>query len=206
MQDTSHREHDHDIQLEPIPEMTPAIDQELDAVERLNCPECGGPVTSADVRVPVLVCPACGAQFFRPAASGPQATEEPHQLDYGAAARQGPMEAELNGSRIRQLSALRRGAYRSRSYCIVAASVLIVAAVKLATMTVRYLRHAGWQTRPIGYVFAIIAAAIGAGFFLHRIVELNRELRRPSLPEPTAPPDFSTLSDGSQHWKNLEEM
>ena len=35
-------------------------------------------------------------------------------------------------------------------------------------------------------------------------VELTRELRMPVLPQPARPPDFSTLSDGSQHARNLE--
>ena len=32
------------------------------------------------------------------------------------------------------------------------------------------------------------------------------ELAKPLLQDPETPPDFSTLSDGSQHWKNLDQM
>jgi hypothetical protein len=51
-----------------------------------------------------------------------------------------------------------------------------------------------------------VAAVIAGGHFVARIVELNHELQQSALSEPEAPPDFSTLSDGSQQWKNLEQM
>ncbi len=73
-------------------------------------------------------------------------------------------------------------------------------------MTIRHVRYLGWQTRPIGYLFAAVAAVIAAGHFVARINQLNHELRQSALSEPEAPPDFTTLSDGSQQWKNLEQM
>jgi hypothetical protein len=111
----------------------------------------------------------------------------------------------LNAARVRQLSALRRGAYRSRSYFFVAVGVCVVAEGQLALMTVRYVREFGWQPRPLGYLCGVVAAMMAAAFFLRRAAELTRELRtRP--PEAEAPPDFSTLSGGSNAWKNLEQM
>jgi hypothetical protein len=47
---------------------------------------------------------------------------------------------------------------------------------------------------------------MAGSFLLRQVAALNRELRQPALTEPAAPPDFSTLSDGSQRWKNLEDM
>ena len=47
---------------------------------------------------------------------------------------------------------------------------------------------------------------MAGSFLLRQVAALNRELRRPAVTEPEAPPDFSTLSDGSQRWKNLEDM
>jgi hypothetical protein len=123
--------------------------------------------------------------------------DEPEQVD---------REEELSNLRIRQIAALRRGAYRSRSYCIVGVVALVVAAVKLITMTVRHVRYAGWQLRPAGYLCAAAAALMGAGFFAARALELTREVAKPLLVDPPEPPDFSTLSDGSQHAKHLEEM
>ena len=62
--------------------------------------------------------------------------------------------------------------------------------------------------RPVGYLCGILAAAMAGSYFYRRAAELTRELkRRPAaLDEPQTPPDFSTLSDGSHYWKNLQEM
>jgi hypothetical protein len=117
-------------------------------------------------------------------------------------------ERPLDSLRVRQLAAARRGAYRARSYCVIALGACAVAAAQLVFMTVRHVSYAGWQLRPVGYVCGILAAAMAAAFFYRRAAEFTRELsRRPeALAEPLTPPDFSTLSDGSHHWKNLEEM
>ena len=114
----------------------------------------------------------------------------------------------IDAVRVRQLSALRRGAYRTRSYCFVALGLCAVAAAQLVLFAVRHVRAAGWQLRPVGYVCGALAATMAGAFFFRRAAELNRELRqRPAaLAEPQTPPDFSTLSDGSQSWKNLEQM
>src|SRR3954471_23325086 len=112
-----------------------------------------------------------------------------------------PESRPITAARVRQLSALRRGAYRTRSYLVVAIAACAVAEGKLALMTVRHVRAFGWQPRALGYVCGIIAAMMAAAYFLRRAAEVTRELRtRPS--EPEAAPDLSTLSDGSHAWKN----
>jgi hypothetical protein len=116
-----------------------------------------------------------------------------------------PDSRPLNAARVRQLAALRRGAYRSRSYFFVAIAICVVAEGQLVLMTVRYVHAFGWQPRPVGYLSGVVAAMMAAAFLLRRAAELTRELRtRPT--EAEAPPDFSTLSDGSHAWKNLEQM
>ena len=47
-----------------------------------------------------------------------------------------------------------------------------------------------------------------AQLIARRVRELNREIATPAPLPPTPPggPDFSTLSDGSQQWKNLEDI
>lgn len=115
---------------------------------------------------------------------------------------------ELDGLRIRQVVALRRGAYRARSYALICAAVCVVAAVQLAIITVAHVHAHGLSGRPLGYVlFACVALMLG-GFFARRALELHREARTPPSLPPAPPegPDFSTLSDGSQQWKNLDEI
>lgn len=206
MEDARHPEQVQELPLGIEPAPFNPIPEEAGASEQYACPECGElvlPPTEAGNAI--LICSSCSAQFFR--SSEPDAdTDSVEHASADDESSHDRRESELNAIRIRQLSALRRGAYRSRSYCIIAAVTLMVAAVKLALMTVQHVRHAGLQARPLAYVFGIIAASIGFSFFAQRIHEFNHELSQPTLPEPTEPPDFSTLSDGSQRWRNLEQM
>jgi hypothetical protein len=142
---------------------------------------------------------------------------------------------ELDGLRIRQLTAIRRAAARQRSYWLVVAGGCAVAAAQLVVMTVEHLRYIGWGRKPAGYVLFILLTLAGCGHSLLRARALTAELKRPvsdgsrcmkcgydlrGLTELTCPecgtpfareappvaPDFSTLSDGSHYWKNLERM
>ena len=115
---------------------------------------------------------------------------------------------ELNGVRIRQLSALRRSTYRARSFAIVFSAGGFVVAIKLLLMTLASFRYSGVGAWSLGLLlFAILALVVGF-HFASRATELHREANQP-MPMPPAPPggpDFSTLSDGSQQWKNLEDI
>ena len=114
--------------------------------------------------------------------------------------------AELDGLRIRQLATLRRAAYRSRSHAIVAMLVCAAAVVQAGFLLVQHLIRIGLDARLLLYGAFILAGAYGAFFFYRRAVALHREATESHLENPTTPPDFSTLSDGSQRWKNLEEI
>lgn len=113
-------------------------------------------------------------------------------------------EHELDGLRIRQLSALRRSAYRTRSFAIIVAVACLVVGIQLAIKAFR--AESAWF-RVLSAALAVFAL-FGAVHFTRRIAALQRELRTPPPmpPEPPGGPDFSTLSDGSQQWKNLEDI
>jgi hypothetical protein len=113
---------------------------------------------------------------------------------------------ELDGMRIRQLATLRRAAYRSRSHTVIAMLVCAVAVVQSMTLLVRHLVNYGVGPWVPAYAIFAIASIYGAIFFMRRAVALNRELHQVQIDRPTTPPDFSTLSDGSQRWKNLEDL
>jgi hypothetical protein len=113
---------------------------------------------------------------------------------------------ELDGLRIRQLSALRRSAYRSRSHAFIAMCVCAVAVVQASVLLVQYLREFGFGWRPLVYLGFIVAGAFGVTFFLRRTTSLHKLAKQSMIAPPTTPPDFSTLSDGTQRWKNLEEI
>ncbi len=117
-----------------------------------------------------------------------------------------PEESELNTLKVRALSAMRRAAYRSRSYSMIAAFFLVIAAVKLALLAYGRLRLEGAHAKGIAYALLAVVAAVVAGHFIRQVIELTRELNRPVLEDPDTPPDFSPLSDGSQQWKRLEDL
>jgi hypothetical protein len=113
---------------------------------------------------------------------------------------------QLNSARIHQLTTLRRASIRSRSWFLIGAVVGFVAAVELIYKAVQNIREHGGGLQTVVFMLTAIASGTLAIFFLRRCIELHREIQTPMLHDPTTPPDFSTLSDGSQHWKNLEEM
>jgi hypothetical protein len=114
---------------------------------------------------------------------------------------------ELDGLRIRQLTALRRGAIRSRSWCLITAAVCIVGTVQLLINIVQVIRYEhSLGLRAMGYLLVAIGGCIAAIFSIWRAQILKREIDKPLLDEPKNPPDFSTLSDGSERWKSLENI
>jgi len=115
-------------------------------------------------------------------------------------------DEEIDAARIRRLATERRSINRTASYFIVAAGVCVVAIGQLTWMTIQHVRAIGWTPRPIGYLLFIVLAFWGAWYFGSRAAALHREAKASVLPEPTTPPDFSTLDDGSKHWKNLEDV
>lgn len=160
------------------------------------CPACGAAAAAPAPRRPnLLVCAACGSESFVP---------EPEPLEYEppAALR----EEEIDAARIRRLATERRSINRTASYFIVAAGVCVVAVGQLAWMTIAHVRALGWTPRPVGYLLFVALALWGAWHFGSRAAALHREAKATKLPEPATPPDFSTLDDGSKHWKNLEDV
>lgn len=160
------------------------------------CPACGAATAPAADRPNLLVCPACRCESFAP--------EPEPALDY-----QTPRawrEAEIDAARIRRLATERRSINRTASYLIVAAGVCVVAIGQLAWMTIQHVRALGWTPRPIGYLLFVVLAVCGAWYFGSRAAALHREAKATSLPQAATPPDFSTLDDGSKHWKNLEDV
>lgn len=165
-----------------------------------QCPGCGELVTPAALSGSLFQCPRCGQQFF--AAADEDAPEESETLDSNSASHP---DEPLSGLRIRQISTLRRAAYRSRSWVIIAAGVCIVASLKLLLTAVTDIR-AGRRALSIGYGLAAVALFIIGGRFVRRALAMTQRIHEARQPEPPEPPDFSTLSDGSQRWKNLEDM
>lgn len=183
-----------------------------------ECPNCGTPVdpiSATTDEAGLVYCPICGDAFPveapEPAAAATEAGPEADTLAYAAsdtpADRQGDFAQELDGLRIRQVTKLRRGTARARSYLVIGVIVSVVASVKLVLMTIAYVRADGWALTPVGYLLFVGFLLMLAGYFGARAMEAHRELQTPMpLPPVEGEPDLSTLSDGSQHWKNLDDI
>jgi hypothetical protein len=115
----------------------------------------------------------------------------------------------LNSNRIRQMAALRRGAIRTRSYCVIAVGGCVVGAAQCVFEGVRrWPTPAGIRGILVCGLFLCSAAALmvlGA-FFLRLARRFHRQAKQSAILPPQVPPDFSKLQDGSQIVKNLEEM
>jgi hypothetical protein len=169
------------------------------------CPDCGEPIQAAPGPVPRLLdCPACEERFLIPALDGSTdlpTDPEPTEAEHAARA-----QSELDGLRMRHMVVTRRTAIRSRTYAILGAALCVMGAVKLVMMTVQDIRAAGWGRWPAAFMIGAIACCCGMAYFLGRAAHWQRESRAEKMPEPETPPDFSTLSDGSQYAKNLENL
>jgi hypothetical protein len=116
------------------------------------------------------------------------------------------MDDELNGMRIRQLAALRRAAYRTRSYCVIAFGACAVTAVQLIVNAIHRLDGHQPLLRPILYLCGSVVLLAAAAYFCHLTLRFHREAKISPPAPPAHPPDFSKLSDGSQRVRNLERL
>jgi len=120
--------------------------------------------------------------------------------------REGPDDDQLSALRIKQIATLRRAAYRSRSHAVVACAACAVVAVQLVWNTISDLRGGAFSIKSAGYGLFALAGIYGAVHFFGRARAYHRMARQTALHEPAEPPDLSSLSDGSQRWKNLEQV
>jgi hypothetical protein len=122
----------------------------------------------------------------------------------------GEAEDHLNSNRIRQMASLRRAAIRTRSYCFIGLCVCVVAIAELVFETTRdwpapiSLRGIWLPALYIACIVLLAALAIPA--LLRLLIRFHREAKQSILPSPDRPPDFSTLQDGSQIARNLDEI
>ena len=166
------------------------------------CPHCGQSLANPDPRQPVLNCPNCGQAVSVATEDAPPTAASEIQPALGI---ETPADDELSGLRIRQISDLRRGAVRTRSWLLIGAIVCAVGAIQLLFLAASGYRS-GLRLSPLGDLAASVLAVILCIYFSTRALAAHRELKQSHLEEPPVPPDFSTLSDGSQHSANLERM
>ncbi len=162
-----------------------------------TCPHCQQEVEATPTpEAQMISCPHCTSEFVIPALTDAQDADETDQPD----------DDDLSSLRIHAVTQIRRAAIRSRSYLIILISICLVGIVQLSLNIYHHLRHGDWGRKPLGYAIFILLLTLLTLHFIRRAIEYHQEIRRSALTTPTTPPDFSPLSDGSQHWKNLERF
>lgn len=172
----------------------------------VSCPHCGERVSvelSSEPRQ--YLCPSCGQAFEMPAVQLARPT-----FEYADAQtpddRQDEFMDELDGMRICQLAAARRAAWRTRSWVLIAAIGMGTAAAQLVLMSATSLKN-GSTSWAATYAASAVLALLVCTRLLARARRMKRQIEQEAQhDEPTKPPDFSKLGDGSQRWKNLEGL
>ncbi len=168
----------------------------------VTCPYCGQEVAVEWCMGQMPRCPACGEAFV-------VNDETDDAVDKAV------KDAELSSLRIMQLARQRRGLIRTRSYMLVLTIASLVMAIQLVISMLRlWVNRDSWlpdaRTRSMAFM-ALIAAwfvisLILVRWFGRKAAELKKQVFHSDLSEPTTPPDYSALSDGSQHVRALEQM
>ena|ERR1700722_18410935 len=114
-------------------------------------------------------------------------------------------DIELSEVRIRQIAALRKAAYRSRSHAIIGFGICVVMFAQLCLVTSQHWRD-GERLYPSLTTFAALVLAFGVIWCAKLVLRLHQQTKPPPPVPSAAPGDLSALSDGSQRWKNLENV
>lgn len=171
-----------------------------------TCPHCDHPVLAEPAEQPQeLQCSACAGIVLIPASDG--RTDIEQEQEEARLLRAPARPDEIDGLRVRNITVGRRALIRARTYALVAALGCLFAIVKAILSASELVAVRGWTLRPATYLAIALLATWGLVHFVRKLAHLSRELKRPPHPlEDLPPPDFTTLSDGSQHWKHLDEM
>ena len=150
-------------------------------------------------------CASCG-QEIAPDENGAMPTQCPHCHELLVINDQQPedveytrvQEEEIDGLKVRQILRDRWALLRGRTYVIVAALASLVLAVQLSWKS--------WKKREPTYAFGAAALLVVAWEMGTRARRMTRELTQPLQTDPTSPPDFQGLSDGSQYADKLKQI
>ena len=156
-----------------------------------NCASCGAEVFAEDQtgRFPAH-CPACGEMLVF--------DDEPTETE----ASELPESDELEESNIIRIVRARRAQVRTRGYYIAFLLACVIGVVQLAAR----LYQGGPAGEMVGYAAALVLLLLIARTFFGKLQETSARLKESALTEPTTPPDFDSLSNGSQHTDKLEEF
>jgi hypothetical protein len=196
--DDAPRNADSAQELEPSDEQTIAVN---------ICPQCGHEFAVDAVPENGLVtCPDCGAEFFAVIDASDEDRAKAEQLELERQVR----EERLVDLRHNAVLLERRSLFRTRTYLVLALGVCVAIILQLGLFIFHRLSVGGITFRVAAYAAAIVGLGALSILCFRKIRELNAELAKPVQRDPVTPPDFSSLSDGSQYLDvvagNLEKL
>lgn len=115
-------------------------------------------------------------------------------------------DAELDGLRIRRISQSKRSCHRAHSYALIGGFACVVIFAQLIYLIISRVQNSGVSSAVVAYALMIPLSVWSALFFFRRAGKYKVEAESNRLNDPAMPPDFSTLSDGSQRWDNFDRI
>ena len=185
-------------------------EQKVPGEQLINCPHCAESVqVLRGAAAQIVACPQCGQSFIVPGLDGtmPAVASIPGEGSFAEDDRPSTAhrDDEIDGIRIRQIAQMRRAAYRSRSYFLIAVVALAACAGQLIWYAVTSVKAHQFLSACL-YLLGAALCAVLAWRWYGRAETFKQEAERSALEEPKTPPDFSKLSDGSQRYKNLDDV
>jgi hypothetical protein len=194
---------DEEPHREPAP--SPTAPEPVDSPEvrsRFWCPGCDEEVQVSPETIGELVrCPYCNTPFF--------ASDEHSHLPVVDDTEDHPVnrDNELDTARVRRLSARRMSVVRVASWYLIG---FLVSLWAIAAFAINAMREA-FEDRRWG-IWPTVSMAFVSGFvwlarWCRRELKLARiEIAGHGVSEPETAPDFTTLGDGHDRWKDLEHI
>lgn len=164
-----------------------------DEVIAMHCPHCGIAVEVTVRQAGTEVsCPDCREVF---------------EVRLEGEGREAPaVKEKLDALRVRQMMLARRAVYRGWGFMMFGAGICVVSAVQLLFNAYKAIRDGASRDWVVLYTAVAVLLIVLAAKLWVRGKQLKREVEKPMLEPPAAPPDFTGLSDGTQHAQNLERM
>ena len=167
------------------------------AADDTLCGNCSGILTPNPAGRLPSICPHCGQIVV--------INDDDADAEQDQSQQEQPSD-ELESLKIHQIVRVRRALIRTRTYYLAAGVTALAGAVQVLYMLWRDWRALGWSPRIQMYVGLIPILLIVAWTMYRRMQVFSELINKPLQEDPTTPPNFDHLSDGSQHLRNLDDL
>jgi hypothetical protein len=174
-----------------------------------TCPHCGADfAASLGAIARMASCSHCGQDVILPPLEALSSTViGPACGDSGSFAVVDDRidKDQLDLQRIRRIATHHRSLVKNWRHAVIGMVFCAVAATTF--MWLAYMEVATGRIRvSMRFIALIVLFIYWTAYFAIRLQHLRKHAIESGLTEPTAPPDFSALNDGSQRWRDLEDV